>query len=360
MDQSPAVAVRNLVCRFGDVVAVAGVTLDVARGQFTSLLGPSGCGKTTLLRSIAGLQRQASGDIFVDGQEISKRPPHRRPVGLVFQRYALFSHKTVGDNVGFSLMLRRISARERTQRVEAMLDLVQLPGFADRPIEQLSGGQAQRVALARALVDDPPVLLLDEPLAALDLKLRQAMQVELREIQRRVGSTFVYVTHDQEEALVLSDRVVLMSEGAIVQQGPPREMYQHPRTLFAATFLGETNLFQGDVRHQDEHALVHADGVHFAIASNSETPNDASWVSLRPERITIAPVGATSCEGPNATQGTLVRVIFLGPLVRSFVQVGGREVVVEGVTDDGVPALSPGEAVCLHWDSKAPVLVSEE
>ena len=355
-----AVAVEQVVCRFGDVVAVAGVSLEAARGEFLSLLGPSGCGKTTLLRTIAGLQRQESGRIVVDGQDVSHRPPHRRPVGLVFQRYALFPHKTVGENVAFPLMLAGVKREERRSRVAAMLTLVQLPGFADRTVDQLSGGQAQRVALARALVDDPPVLLLDEPLAALDLKLRQAMQIELREIQRRVGSTFVYVTHDQEEALVLSDRVVLMSEGLIVQQGPPRAVYRHPETRFAATFLGETNLFSGVVERRADEARMISGGIDFRVVVNGASPEGASCVCLRPEQIDIRPADETACDGPNRVRGRVAQAVFLGPLVRWVVDVASDvRMVVETPAED-MPVLAPGAEVCLSWSSAAPVLVRDD
>ncbi len=358
---TPAVGIDDVVCRFGDVVAVAGVTLDAARGEFVSLLGPSGCGKTTLLRAIAGLHRHDSGHIRIDGEDMTGRPAHKRPVGLVFQRYALFPHKTVGDNVGFPLMLKKVSREERRRRVEEMLALVQLPGYADRTVDQLSGGQAQRVALARALVDDPPVLLLDEPLAALDLKLRQAMQVELREIQRRVGSTFVYVTHDQEEALVMSDRVVLMSDGHVVQEGPPQTVYRHPETLFAATFLGEANLFRGELTRHGADASLDSEGVRFVIPIDGSAPDDAAtWVCLRPEQIDIRAASAAPCDGPNMAKGRVAQAVFMGPMVRWLVDVpGDRRMIVETPAED-VPALAPGAEVCLTWAPTAPVLVRED
>ena len=354
----PAVAVRDIVRRFGNINALGGVSLDVSHGEFVSLLGPSGCGKTTLLRIVAGLDRQDAGEVWVAGREISKIPAHRRPVNLVFQRYALFPHKTVAANIAFGLELRRVKRDEIARRVDEMLELVHLPGFGDRHIDQLSGGQAQRVALARALVNDPAVLLLDEPLAALDLKLRQAMHIELREIQRRIGSTFVYVTHDQEEALVMSDRVVLMERGRIVQEGPPPDVYNTPRTLFAARFLGEANLFCG--RAAGDGVIVAEDGLRLAVAEPERVPRDAdAWVCVRPERIEIA---ADEHEGEarvNRARGTVTKVIFLGSLVRYTVAAVGREILVERPAGDGMPPFREGDRVTVTWKADAGVLVSE-
>jgi ABC-type Fe3+/spermidine/putrescine transport system ATPase subunit len=355
-DSDAAIAVRSIVRRFGPVVAVDGVSLAVSHGEFVSLLGPSGCGKTTLLRIIAGLDRQDEGEVWVGGQEISSRPPHRRPVNLVFQRYALFPHKTVGDNVAFALTLRRTSRKEVLRRVDEMLELVRLPGFAGRSIDQLSGGQAQRVALARALIDNPPVLLLDEPLAALDLKLRQAMHLELREIQRQLGSTFIYVTHDQEDAFVMSDRVVLMNAGRVVQEGPPQDVYQQPQTLFASTFLGEANLFHGPTAREEGRTFIDADGIRID-ASGLNGGAREGWVCIRPERISLEPASPTAPVGPNTARGTVAKVIFLGSLVRYAVAVGGREILVELPAGEGVPPLAEGAAVSIWWEREAGVAV---
>jgi len=353
----PAVAVTDIVRRFGEVLALGGVSLEVGRGEFVSLLGPSGCGKTTLLRIISGLDRQDDGEVWVAGREITKEPAHRRPVNLVFQRYALFPHKTVAENIAFALTLKRLPRSEIERRVEEMLELVHLPAFGQRHIDQLSGGQAQRVALARALIDDPPVLLLDEPLAALDLKLRQAMHIELREIQRRVGSTFIYVTHDQEEALVMSDHVVLMESGQIVQEGAPQDVYQRPRTLFAARFLGEANLFSGTTERDGERLLVRAGDLNLLI-HGEVPPGAAAWVCVRPERIRLEDDRAAD-QGVNACDGTVTTVIFLGSLVRYVVDVGERSIVAEVSAQNGLPPFRAGDRVHLSWDVEAGVILAE-
>src|SRR5574339_497788 len=229
---------------FGEVKAVDQVDLEIRDGEFFSMLGPSGSGKTTCLRMIAGFDRPTSGNIFLYGQDVSDLPPYERDVNTVFQDYALFPHMTIEDNIAYGLMIKGISKAERYRQVDEMLDLVRLPGFGHRKPSQLSGGQRQRVALARALINGPKVLLLDEPLGALDLKLRQQMQVELKAIQRRVGITFIFVTHDQEEALTMSDRIAVFNEGKIVQVGTPSEIYEHPKTEFVAGFVGVSNLLQ--------------------------------------------------------------------------------------------------------------------
>jgi spermidine/putrescine ABC transporter ATP-binding subunit len=356
-DAAAAVSIRDVVRRFGDVTAVAGVSLDVREGEFVSLLGPSGCGKTTLLRIIAGLEHLDDGRIFVAGQDITTLAPHRRPVNMVFQRYALFPHKTVAENVAFALRLRRVSGDEIERRVDAMLDLVRLPGFGDRHIEQLSGGQAQRVALARALVNDPKVLLLDEPLAALDLKLRQAMHLELREIQRRIGSTFVYVTHDQEEALVMSDRIVLMESGSIVQQGKPEEVYNRPATLFASQFLGEANLFEGRARVDSGRVLVDVGEIVIELNGHGSISHDTDvWVCVRPERIALSQPSESDERHPNTAHGIVEKVIFLGSIVRYTVEVGSHLVLVELPAADSAPHRE-GEPVKVSWDRNAGLIL---
>src|SRR5574341_1332590 len=236
---------RNVSRYFGDVKAVDDVTLELKDGEFFSMLGPSGSGKTTCLRMIAGFDRPTSGQIFLYGQDVSNLPPYERSVNTVFQDYALFPHMTVDNNIGYGLMIKGMEKKERAKQVDEMLDLVRLPGFGYRKPSQLSGGQRQRVALARALINHPKVLLLDEPLGALDLKLRQQMQVELKAIQRRVGITFIYVTHDQIEALTMSDRVAVVNRGRLEQVATPADIYERPRTAFVAGFVGTSNLIGG-------------------------------------------------------------------------------------------------------------------
>jgi spermidine/putrescine transport system ATP-binding protein len=356
MNDRVAVRIDRVVCRYGDTVAVDGVSLDVAEREFVSLLGPSGCGKTTLLRAIAGFQPVAEGHISVAGRDVTKAPPHRRPAHMVFQRYALFPHKTVADNVGFALELKGMRAKARRERVERMLDVVRLPGYGDRSVDQLSGGQAQRVALARALVTDPPVLLLDEPLAALDLKLRQAVQLELRELQQRVGSTFVFVTHDQEEAMVMSDRIMLMDRGRIVQSGNPEELYRHPATLFASRFLGEANIFEGVVADDGQGPELHSGDLRLSLPADVPTGGTVT-VAMRPELVQIAAAGdGAVTSGIDVARGEVARVVFLGSLVRYIVRVGEHHVSVQSGAHDG-PRLGEGDPVVLSWDRGAAVPV---
>src|SRR5574338_449601 len=250
MTNTPAIVFEGVSRHFGDVRAVDNVSLEIRDGEFFSMLGPSGSGKTTCLRLIAGFERPDSGKILLYGQDVSRLPPYERPVNTVFQDYALFPHMTVGDNIAYGLMLKKVPREERIKRVDEMLDLVRLPGLFHRKPSQLSGGQRQRVALARALINRPKVLLLDEPLGALDLKLRQQMQIELKALQRKLGITFIFVTHDQEEALTMSARIAVFNEGRIEQIGTPAEMYEHPATPFVAGFVGVSNLIGGELAKQ--------------------------------------------------------------------------------------------------------------
>ena len=271
-----AVALDDVVKRFGDVVAVDGVSLDIRPGEFFSLLGPSGSGKTTCLRMIAGFEQPTSGRILLDGRDVSDLPPFARDVNTVFQDYALFPHMTVAQNVGYGLMVRKLPASERASRVADALEMVRLEQLGDRKPGQLSGGQRQRVALARSLVMRPKMLLLDEPLGALDLKLRQAMQIELKEIQQEVSLTFLYVTHDQEEALTMSDRLAVFNQGKIEQVGSPAEVYERPATAFVAGFIGVSNVLEGDVA--------------------ARITGSAHAFTVRPEKIAIVPVDAEAGE----------------------------------------------------------------
>lgn len=351
-----AVSVQGVSKRFGAVTALSGISLDVAPGRFVSLLGPSGCGKTTLMRIIAGLDRQSEGRVVIAGNDLSKTPPHRRPVGLVFQRYALFPHMTVGQNVGFALSLRGVDRRAADGRVQELLDLVRLGDFADRSIDQLSGGQAQRVALARALADSPPVLLLDEPMSALDLKLRQAMQLELRQLQRRIGATFLFVTHDQDEAMVMSDEIVLMNNGVIVQRGTPEDVYNFPKTLFCARFLGEANVFSGPVRAEGQKALIQAGSLLLRSHGAPPAGDGTRWACIRPEaiRIEAETKGAVTPAQPNCASAQVREVIFQGAFRRYLVQAGEHSLMVQQPALPGAgQAFLAGDSVRLSWPDSA-------
>jgi ABC-type Fe3+/spermidine/putrescine transport system ATPase subunit len=314
----PAVSLRDIVKRYGETAAVDGVSLDVREGEFVTLLGPSGCGKTTLLRVVAGFERPERGRVLLGDEDVTDLPPHRRDVHTVFQQYALFPHLSVARNVAFGLERRRLAKDEIARRVGAALDLVRLPGLGDRYPSQLSGGQQQRVAIARAVVLEPRVLLLDEPLGALDRKLREAMQTELKELQRRLDISFVFVTHDQDEALAMSDRVVVMNAGRVEQDAPPREIYERPATRFVAGFVGVTNVFE----------------------------RDGESVSVRPERIRFVPAN----DGGQVA-GTIEGARYLGDVTHWRVRLDdGTEWTV--FAREEVDGLAPGTRVGLAWDAE--------
>lgn len=306
-----AILFKNVSRHFGEVKAVDDVTLEIHDGEFFSMLGPSGSGKTTCLRMIAGFDRPTQGQIFLYGQDVSNLPPYDRSVNTVFQDYALFPHMTVGENIAYGLMIKGVAKDQRKKQVDEMLDLVRLTGFADRKPSQLSGGQRQRVALARALVNHPKVLLLDEPLGALDLKLRQQMQVELKAIQQRVGITFIFVTHDQEEALTMSDRIAVFNLGKIEQVGSPADIYEHPQTSFVAGFVGVSNLIGGEVAKR--------------ITGTEDK------FSIRPEKIHLINIDAKADAEMYSVTGRVRDVIYLGLYTRYLVELdgGGDLVVVE-------------------------------
>jgi putative spermidine/putrescine transport system ATP-binding protein len=315
--------------RFGETIAVENFTLAAERGEFVSFLGPSGCGKTTTLRMIAGFEQPTTGSIVLDGEDITRRPPNRRNVGMVFQSYALFPNMTVADNVGFGLKVRKRPADQIRKRVGELLELINLPDKGGRYPYQLSGGQQQRVALARALAFEPQVLLLDEPLSALDAKIRVALRHEIRSIQRQLGITTVYVTHDQEEALSLSDRVVVMSEGRMEQVGTPFEIYNFPTTAFVASFVGTLNILPGVVADAGRGELTIA-GQPVRLAQGFEgRPGREVRVALRPEMVSL---GAGS-DGENRLSGKVVDVSFLGSIVR--IRVG----LANGSTGDAGPVV---------------------
>jgi spermidine/putrescine transport system ATP-binding protein len=314
-----ALGIRGVTKRYGDTVAVRDVSLDVEPGQFLTLLGPSGCGKTTLLRLVAGFEAPDAGQVSLSGRDVTALPAHKRPVNTVFQQYALFPHRTVFGNVAFGLEVRGTPRPEIARRVEATLELVRLAGLGARRVDEISGGQKQRVALARALVLEPELLLLDEPMAALDPKLRQGMQVELKNLQERVGITFVFVTHDQDEALVMADRIAVMNQGRIEQVGGPEELYERPRTRFVADFLGVANLFEARVESAtDAVARVRTEsGLAFDAQQDGGYRKGARvWLGLRSERISLVE------RSGNAFEGTIDDEIFLGDWTDWRVRVG--------------------------------------
>ncbi|AZQ32562.1 ABC transporter ATP-binding protein [Streptomyces cyaneochromogenes] len=314
MDATPAVRLDGVSKQFADSYAVHRLDLDIEAGHFYSLLGPSGCGKTTTLRMIGGFSDPTEGSVLLAGEDVTGLPPNRRNVNTVFQSYALFDHLSIADNVGFGLKRRGVARAEIRQRVGEMLELVQLAGFADRRPRTLSGGQRQRVALARALVNRPAVLLLDEPLAALDLKLRRQMQVELKQIQREVGITFVFVTHDQDEALTMSDRIAVMNEGRIEQCGTPEDIYEHPATRFVASFMGTSNLMTGTYR-DGEVALEK--GPALPVGTRSDIADgSAVSVSVRPEKIWLSDFEP----GMSMLSGVIRETVYSGPTTTYLIE----------------------------------------
>ncbi len=304
----PAVELQRITKRFGDVVAVDNVDLSIADGEFFALLGPSGCGKTTTLRLIAGLEFPTEGSLSIFGQEVGTLTPNKRPVNTVFQNYALFPHLSVLENVGFGLKMQGVDKNTTRRRSMEIIELVQLEGLAERKPSQMSGGQQQRVALARALVNQPKVLLLDEPLGALDLKLRQEMQLELKKLQRDVGISFVFVTHDQEEALTMSDRIAVMNEGELLQVATPEEIYERPTNRFVADFIGQTNLLEGTI--SDKETVILENGKYVKALNNFSAGTHVA-VSLRPERAHIKPQGVYE-EGWSHVDGFVETVTYLG------------------------------------------------
>jgi len=353
---TPVIEIDHVVKRFGDFVAVDDADFSIHQGEFFSLLGPSGCGKTTTLRMIAGFEQPSSGAIRLDGVDVSRTPPNKRDVNTVFQQYALFPHMNVFDNVAFGPQSKKVDKATVKQRVTEMLEVVRLTEFASRRPAQLSGGQQQRVALARALVNLPKALLLDEPLGALDLKLRHAMQFELKRIQREVGITFIYVTHDQEEALTMSDRIAVMSEGRVEQIGTPTEIYDNPASVFVAGFIGQANLWSANVHERSgSQAVVTAlGGSSLRGGCTDAAVRIGSPVTLmvRPERI------ALSMSQPNSSsdsvQATVTDLTFQGPTVRLALRASDGSPIIANVDPDAdLPLLRPGDSVWASWAASA-------
>ena len=350
---STAVDIRDAVKSYGSVTALHGVSLAIADNEFFTLLGPSGCGKTTLLRLIAGFETITSGEIRLFGQDIAGLEPNKRPVNTVFQAYALFPHMSVIDNVAFGLKMQGVDLSTRRARAGRMLEMVHLSQFADRLPAQLSGGQQQRVALARALAPAPKVLLLDEPLSALDLKLRQAMRVELKQLQEDTGITFIFVTHDQEEALTMSDRIAVMSNGRVQQIGTARDIYEAPVNRFVADFIGETNILQVDVESVSEGraTVTLPGGLRLTCPSATATPGRHA-LSIRPERVTIAPTGDL--------QATVERVVYLGTDLQVLSRLADNSpftIRLQNAARTAIPA--PGASLKLHLEEGAARLLAD-
>ena len=337
--------------RFGSFTAVDDLDLTVPQGSFFALLGPSGCGKTTTLRMVAGLEEPTHGEIRLGGDDITRLRPYRRPVNTVFQNYALFPHLSIFENVAFGL--RRRGVKEIKKQVHEMLELVELEQYLSRKPAQLSGGQQQRVALARALINRPQVLLLDEPLGALDLKLRRQMQIELKRIQTEVGITFVHVTHDQEEAMTMADTIAVMNAGVIEQKGDPLELYEHPSTTFVSNFLGQSNLVAGRVLETNpERLLIDVEGTKLVAPSARARSSEGSvWVGVRPEKVFLAHTGTETDDGSNALRDAVVTdVSFVGVSTQYLARLPwGQELMVFEQNTGARESFRPGDHVDLHW-----------
>jgi spermidine/putrescine transport system ATP-binding protein len=341
-----------------DVTAVNHVNLQIRSGEFFTLLGPSGCGKTTLLRLMAGFETATQGDIFIQGIRFNDIPPYQRPVNTVFQNYALFPHMTVEQNVAFGLDVKGVNAAERKQRVQDALEMVRLPDMARRKPTQLSGGQQQRVALARAIVNRPAVLLLDEPLGALDLKLRKSMQIELKHLQTQLGITFVYVTHDQEEALTMSDRIAVMNRGQVLQIDDPITIYEKPATCFVADFIGESNFLKGAVDNVGNGQVrVHlAGGPQMSLPLNGHpvSQGQAVTITVRPEKLDLQPLNGDAHKS-DILKGTVADVVYLGTDTRYTVELPSKEAMVirvQNVRGKNWQKFTVGEAVKIEWFSE--------
>ena len=352
-----AVELVNVTKHFGEVVAVDDVTLKIEDGEFFSLLGPSGCGKTTTLRMIAGLELVTAGEIFLHGKSMGETPAFKRPVNTVFQNYALFPHMNVERNVGFGLEMKKLPKKEIETRVYEALEMVRLPDLAQRRPKELSGGQQQRIALARALINRPEVLLLDEPLGALDLKLRKAMQLELKQLQEQVGITFIYVTHDQEEALTMSDRIAVMNEGKVLQVGPPEEIYESPGTRFVADFIGETNFLEGEVEEINGNEIVVSLEGQKAVKAHCGVlvrKGQAVSVVIRPEKLSLSENGMV--------EGRVEETIYIGTDTRYVIRLTDKMSVTvrEQNLDPGQGKIySPGDEVGLNWNPENAMVLTE-
>ncbi len=355
-----AVALSGLEKQFDRVGAVRGVSLDIRSGEFLTLLGPSGSGKTTTLMMIAGFETPSAGDIAIDGKSVIRMPPHRRNIGMVFQNYALFPHLTVADNIGFPLKQRGVDRAERARLVDEALALVQLPGYGRRYPRQLSGGQQQRIALARAIVFRPRLLLMDEPLGALDKQLRETLQLEMRRLHADLGITFIYVTHDQEEALTMSDRIAVMNEGRIAQVGRPEDLYDRPCDRFVAAFIGESNFMPGVVRGiEDDVVTAECAGTMVrAIAPSRPATGESVILTTRPERIRFADAERPATDAQNRISVTVTEAVFAGERCRYLLQApGGTAMVLKEPSSAAVRRRAVGETVEIAWSVADTIVV---
>jgi spermidine/putrescine ABC transporter ATP-binding subunit len=362
MTSNAIITFQSVSKHFSDVVAVDDVSFDIERGEFFSLLGPSGCGKTTLLRMLAGFESPTIGEVYIDGQAMSSIPPHERPVNMVFQSYAIFPHLDVRGNIAFGMRKSGLNKAEVNDKVDEMLELIKLPGFGSRGANELSGGQRQRVALARALIKRPKVLLLDEPLGALDKKLREQMQIELRQLQKQVGITFVFVTHDQEEALTLSDRIAVMDRGVVLEMESPTQLYESPATRFVADFIGTMNFFDGVVTDDASGVVSVESDVLGVVRTNSRSPvgkGDDVLVAIRPEKFPLS--FDTSAPNHNQIEGKMRPFAYLGDRSHLYVNVPGRDepvsVARQNLDRHASQQAQTDQPVWLNWTDDAVVLL---
>ena len=356
------ITLTSVTKRFGDTVAVDDVSLQIEAGEFFSLLGPSGCGKTTTLRIIGGFVYPTAGEVRINGELMAETPPYRRPVNTVFQNYALFPHKTVAQNIAFGLQMKKASKAETSDAVERSLDLIQLPGYGHRKPSELSGGERQRVALARALINEPTILLLDEPLSALDLKLRKQMQLELKALQRKVGITFVYVTHDQGEALALSDRIAVMNDGKILQVGTPADIYDSPQSRFVADFIGTTNFLEGTLTSENEVTLTADSTLKVFCPPNSDVPLNATViVAIRPERFNLRTTPTSDM--PNFLRGVIQDASYLGTTLQYTVQTDYPPPLIVHQQNTGerdTHRFQTGDTVYLQWTPENAIVLKAD
>jgi spermidine/putrescine ABC transporter ATP-binding subunit len=363
----PIIQIKNVTKRFGNMVAVDNVTLDVVPGEFFVMLGPSGCGKTTLLRMIAGFELPTEGQILIDGQDMAGVPPNKRPVNMVFQSYAVFPHMSVMDNVGYGMRIAGVAKGEIRERAEEALMLVKLDGLGGRMPDQLSGGQRQRVALARSLVMRPKVLLLDEPLSALDAKLRAQMQFELADLQDKVGITFITVTHDQDEALSMACRIGVINKGQVAQLATPSDLYEYPANRFVADFIGSVNIFEGRLTiDEPERAVVSCPEVGDVYINHGVTgPHEAAvWVAVRPEKITLCKLGEAVArdapEGHNVAEGEITGMSYLGDCTLYEIKLASERMIRvsrANISRFDQEDFTWGDKVSMHWHSSSPVVL---